>query len=153
MFQFSRFAPWTCLLLVGLAPACSRSNAPETAPAAVAPGRAGSTTVTSDDIARSPGGDPLELLMSRSPGVWVSRSVNGGIAVRIRGATSPFGNNEPLYFLDGVPFQPASDGTLTGVNPYDIDSIRVLKDPADLSMYGSRGANGVILIKTKKPNG
>jgi TonB-dependent SusC/RagA subfamily outer membrane receptor len=49
-----------------------------------------------------------------------------------------------------VPFTPGSDGGLSGINPYDIESIRVLKDAADITMYGVRGANGVIVIKTKK---
>jgi TonB-dependent SusC/RagA subfamily outer membrane receptor len=52
--------------------------------------------------------------------------------------------------VDGSPFMPGPNGTLTGLNPYDIESIKVLKDPADLAMYGVRGANGVIIIKTKQ---
>ena len=60
------------------------------------------------------------------------------------------GNNAPLYILDGVPFSPSTDGGLSGINPYDIQSIRVLKDAADITMYGVRGANGVIVIRTKK---
>jgi TonB-dependent SusC/RagA subfamily outer membrane receptor len=59
------------------------------------------------------------------------------------------GNNAPLYIVDGVPFQPSTDGGLSGINPNDISSIRVLKDAADITMYGVRGANGVIVIKTK----
>ena len=108
--------------------------------------------ITASEISHTPG-DPIEkLLMSRSPGVWVGRTASGGLAVRIRGATSLTGNNEPLYLVDGMPFQSSGDGGLTGLNPYDIQSIRVLKDPADLTMYGSRGANGVIVIKTKRPD-
>jgi TonB-dependent SusC/RagA subfamily outer membrane receptor len=55
-----------------------------------------------------------------------------------------------LYVLDGVAIEPGPGGSLSGISPYDIESIRVLKDPTDLTMYGSRGANGVIVIKTKK---
>jgi TonB-dependent SusC/RagA subfamily outer membrane receptor len=106
-------------------------------------------TVTADQIQQT-GGDPIEkLLMARSPGVWVGRGSDGGIAVRVRGGSSLMGNNEPLYIVDGSPFQPGPGGSLTGINPYDIESIKVLKEAADLSMYGVRGANGVIVIKTK----
>ena len=56
-----------------------------------------------------------------------------------------------LYVVDGVTIQPGPNGALTGINPYDIESIKVLKDPADTSMYGMRGANGVIVVTTKKP--
>ena len=74
----------------------------------------------------------------------------GGIAVRIRGASSFNGSNEPLYVLDGFPMTPGPGGALTGINPYDIASIDVLKDAASTAIYGSRGANGVILIETKR---
>jgi TonB-dependent SusC/RagA subfamily outer membrane receptor len=111
-----------------------------------------SSTVTSEDIRPAPG-DPIEkVLAGRVSGVVVSSAPDGGISVRIRGASSFNGNNEPLYVLDGVPIQAGPGGSLSGVNPADIESIRVLKDPADLTMYGSRGANGVIVIKTKKGN-
>lgn len=111
------------------------------------------TTISAAQIEQSPTGDPIEKqLMNRSPGVWVGKAEDGSIAVRIRGGSSSLhGNNEPLYILDGVPYQPGPGGSLSGINPYDIASIKVLKDPADITMYGSRGANGVILIKTKRP--
>jgi len=54
-----------------------------------------------------------------------------------------------LYVIDDVPIAPGSTGILTGINPYDIETIKVLKDPADTGIYGIRGANGVILITTK----
>ena len=128
--------------------ACARSGggAPQTAPAA------NSSTVTADDIQRTGPDQPIEkALAGRVAGVVVSRTPDGGIAVRIRGGTSIYGNNEPLYVVDGVAIQAGPNGALTGINPYDIESIRVLKDAAETAMYGSRGANGVIIIKTKKP--
>jgi TonB-dependent SusC/RagA subfamily outer membrane receptor len=141
-----RLAP---LLAAALLAACASSKGPNTTPA---PTPSGSTTaVSGDQINQAPGGDPIEkLLMSRSPGVWIGRGSDGSLAVRIRGGSSVAGNNEPLYILDGSPFTPGPAGALTGINPYDIESIKVLKDPADLSMYGARGANGVIIIKTKQ---
>ena len=69
----------------------------------------------------------------------------------IRGAASVNGDNAPLYVIDGVPVEPGPNGDLTGLNPYDIESIKVLKDAASTTMYGVRGGNGVIVIKTKRP--
>jgi TonB-dependent SusC/RagA subfamily outer membrane receptor len=136
-------------VLAAFATACAhggaRSDSPKGAPAATG------TTVTSDEIHPAPG-EPIEkVLEGRVSGVVVSSSPGGGISVRIRGVSSFNGNNEPLYVIDGVPIQPGPGGGLSGISPYDIESIKVLKDPADLTMYGSRGANGVILIKTKRP--
>lgn len=147
MTLFSTRALLPAALTASVLAACSRSPGPQ--PDAT-PASAAASTVSAEEIQRTPG-DPIEkLLMSRSPGVWVGRTADGGIAVRVRGASSLSGNNEPLYIVDGTPFQPGADGGLTGLNPYDIASIKVLKDPADISMYGVRGANGVILIKTKR---
>ncbi len=106
--------------------------------------------MTSDDIQRNPGQPIEQVLMGRFPGVLVMR-VPGGIAVRIRGTTSLEGNNVPLYVLDGIIIDPGPNGSLSGINPEDIESIEVLKDAVSTSMYGMRGANGVIVIKTKRP--
>lgn len=60
-------------------------------------------------------------------------------------------SNAPVYVVDDVPVQPGPGGALIVINPHDIESIKVLKDPADTGIYGMRGANGVILITTKRP--
>lgn len=134
-------------LAIGMA-GCSghtrTSSAPEPSAAANA------STVNAADIDKNPNESIEKALEGRVAGVVVSRSPEGGIAVRIRGATSPYGNSDPLYVLDGLPIQPGPNGSLSGINPNDIESIRVLKDPAETAFYGSRGANGVIVIKTKK---
>jgi TonB-dependent SusC/RagA subfamily outer membrane receptor len=118
-------------------------------PQAPAPGSTRGV-ISGDQLQQSPG-EPIEkTLASRSPGVTIGRAPDGSLSVRIRGGSSVSGNNEPLYILDNSPFIPGIGGALTGINPYDIESIRVLKDAADLSMYGARGANGVIVIKTKQ---
>lgn len=110
------------------------------------------TTITAEEIQKgNPSESPERALMARFPGVQVSYASDGGLVVRIRGGTSISGNNDPLYIVDGVPYTPGPSGSLTGINVQDIATIRVLKDPADLTMYGSRGANGVVLITTKKP--
>lgn len=90
-----------------------------------------------------------ELLEGRFAGVRVIR-VPGGIAVRIRGASSLTGSNEPLYVVDGMEMVAGPGGALTGINPADITSIEVLKDIGSISAYGVRGANGVVLISTRR---
>jgi len=106
--------------------------------------------VTAEDIERAPGQPIEEILKGRVAGVTVTQG-EGGLVVRIRGVSSFYGNNEPLYVLDDVPITPGPGGALKGISPYDIESINVLKDPADTALYGVRGANGVIVIKTKRP--
>lgn len=143
-----------CLALALSAAACGGSGQPETAPAPARPegsNSATASTVTAETIEKTPQTESVEkILAGRVAGVTVSRAADGGLAVRIRGVSSVYGNNEPLYVLDGLPIAAGPGGSLQGINPHDIESIRVLKDPADTAMYGARGANGVIVIKTKK---
>src|SRR5438270_930813 len=78
----------------------------------------------------------------------------GGVAVRIRGGTSVNASNDPLYVVDGVPLQvgggvSAGRNPLNFLNPNDIESVSVLKDASATAIYGSRGANGVVIITTK----
>lgn len=135
----------SCTLLVGLVSGCAHGGA-----GAAGKPADGRSIVTSDDLQRSPG-EPIEnVLMSRVSGIVVTRAADGSIAIRIRGPVSISGTNEPLYILDGMAIQAGPEGTLAGLNPYDIASIEVLKDAAATAMYGVRGANGVIVIKTKQ---
>jgi iron complex outermembrane receptor protein len=90
-----------------------------------------------------------QLLAGRIAGVMVTRAPGGGISVLIHGPSSFFLTDEPLYVVDGVPIEPGRGGTLTWLNPQDIASIEVLKDAPSTAIYGVRGANGVIVIKTK----
>jgi len=108
--------------------------------------------VTAEDIERTPSQPIEQQLMAKVPGIVVERTSSGNISIRIRGGSSVLGNNEPLYVVDGIAVQPESDGSLAGINPYDIQSIEVLKDATSMTMYGSRGGNGVIVIKTKQSN-
>lgn len=140
--------------LVALSSACARNtetNTGQTEPAAP-PKAARTSGVTAEDLERAPNIPIEQLLQSKVPGIVVSRTEDGSIAIRIRGTSSFTGSNEPLYVVDGMPIQAGPNGGLTGINPYDIASIKVLKDPAETTMYGVRGANGVIIIKTKRPN-
>ena len=111
-----------------------------------------SPVITGEDLDRQPGQPIEQALMGRFPGVTVSRTPDGGVSVRIRGTTSIRGSSEPLYVIDGVEIQAGPGGSLTGINPHDIATIEVVKDPAGEAMYGVRGANGVIIIKTKRPD-
>lgn len=139
-------------LCLGLQLACSHATQPAKSAGEPAPSKdSHREVVTSKDIAKNPGQPPEQALMGRFPGVIVERTPDGGIAVRIRGGSSLMGDNTPLYVVDGQPIQPGPYGGLTGLDPNDIASIEVLKDAAATSMYGMRGANGVIVIKTKRP--
>jgi len=89
------------------------------------------------------------MLQGHVAGVSVTRTPDGGLAVKVRGTSTIMGNTEPLYVIDGLPIQAGPGGSLNGINPHDIASIEFLKDPANLAFYGVRGANGVIVIKTK----
>ncbi len=124
----------------------------------------GSTSsITSEEISRAPVNNPLEALQGRIAGLDISSS-NGlpgsSFNVRLRGLNSIAANNSPLYIVDGVPFISESlnmfsgdngqQSPIAGINPGDIERIDVLKDADATAIYGSRGANGVILITTKK---
>lgn len=123
--------------------------------------------VTAEEIARQPVSNPLAALQGRIPGLVITQSsgLNGaGFSVQIRGQNSILQGSEPLFVIDGVPFSAgnAAINQLTNatniaglsplnlINPADIESIEVLKDADATAIYGSRGANGVILITTKK---
>jgi TonB-dependent SusC/RagA subfamily outer membrane receptor len=139
--------------LIAAIAACGGKRS-ETAPAPVAQGgpSKSSNAVVSDKTIQNAPGDPVEkILANRVPGVHITRTADGGIAVQIRGRTSFSGDTSPLYVIDGVPIQPGPGGSLAGISPYDIASIEVLKDAAATAEYGSRGSNGVIVIKLKKP--
>jgi len=107
--------------------------------------------VTRKEIEDKQGESIEKQIQSKSPGVVVTRAPDGSMAVNSRGSSSIMSSNEPLYVIDDVPITPGPGGALVGINPHDIESIAVLKNPEDTGVYGSRGANGVILIRTKKP--
>jgi TonB-dependent starch-binding outer membrane protein SusC len=90
-----------------------------------------------------------DMLAGRVAGVSVVRSA-GGFSVRIRGVNSLRAGVEPLYVVDGVPMLPRPGRTGVAVNPHDIARIAVLKDAGAAALYGSFGANGVVVITTKR---
>ena len=108
------------------------------------------STVSRDDIAMRPVANVAAALEGMGPGVQVSTSFGepgAAPSIRIRGFSSMLaGANDPLIILDGVTFS----GNLASINPDDIESISVLKDAASAALFGSRAANGVILITTRR---
>lgn len=105
------------------------------------------TKVSGDVVHNQPVASAASLMIGKSTGVQVttnSGAPGSGVTVRIRGANS-FSGNDPLYVIDGVP-----SGQIMGVDPGDIESIEVLKDASSSAIYGSRAANGVILVTTKR---
>lgn len=105
--------------------------------------------VDTKDMQKYAASNIADQLQGKVPGVQMSTSGDPGSAafVRIRGIGT-INNNEPLYVIDGMPVQ--NESNINFLNPNDIESIQVLKDAASASIYGSRAANGVIVITTKK---
>ncbi len=95
----------------------------------------------------------LDLIEGRLPGVYVRRLGNGEVSIRVRGASSFMGGGEPLFVIDGRPVMTPASSALMAISPQDIVRIDVLKDAGATAIYGSRGANGVILITTKRAPG
>ena len=97
--------------------------------------------------------DVTSALAGTTPGVQVISSsgdpASSGATIRIRGIGSMSASNSPLYIVDGMPF----DGSISDINPNDVESMSVLKDAAASAIYGARGANGVVLITTKRASG
>ena len=111
----------------------------------------GAISQVDGDVARQTSATSLvEMLQGRVPGLDVRRLPNGSISVRIRGVRSLRGNGEPLYVVDDIIRDAGPNGGFPDLQPADIKSIEVLKDAGSLAAYGSRGANGVILITTRR---
>ena len=105
------------------------------------------STVNVNELAKQNENNPMKALQGRVPGMNISANgdPSGAATVRIRGIGT-LNNNDPLYIIDGVP----TKSGMHELNGNDIESIQVLKDAASASIYGSRAANGVIIITTKK---
>lgn len=125
---------------------CGR--APDHRPSRPDPAAAG-VVITQEDIERHPGESIERLLQRKVPGLVVRRTRNGGIALQLRGATSYDGSDtSPLYVMNDIPVEPGPDGSVPGLDPRNIASIRVLRGP-ETALYGIRGQHGVILIRTR----
>ena len=105
-------------------------------------------SVKSDDIAHVAAANAMQAMQAKVPGVDLTQSdgqAGGGISIKLRGNRSILGSNDPLVIVDGVEY-----GSTIDINPSDIESMDILKDAASTAIYGTRGANGVIIITTKR---
>lgn len=108
------------------------------------------TTVSSKDIASSPSSNIGDALQGKVAGLQIfntSGEPQSSVSIRLRGVSSLNLSNAPLYILDGVP---VSSDVFSSMNPQDIENISILKDASSTAIYGSRAANGVIVVTTKK---
>jgi len=123
----------------------------------------GSVSSISSEILEQPANSIDKLLQGASAGVQVTQisgQPGGGMSIRVRGGSSVQGGNEPLFVIDGFPIDNTSNsaGVISGspinplseITPSDIESITILKDASATAIYGSRGANGVVLVTTKR---
>lgn len=127
------------------------------------------SSIKAEDLTKGTNINLQQGLQGRVPGVQIyqkSGEPGAAMSVQIRGITSITGNNEPLYVIDGLPINnssaigaastggatvnPNDRSPLSNINPADIESIEILKDASSTAIYGSRGANGVVLITTKR---
>ncbi|GGZ23624.1 SusC/RagA family TonB-linked outer membrane protein [Echinicola pacifica] len=106
------------------------------------------TSVKSEDIRQVPAQNPLESIQGKVAGVDITRgsgSSSSGINIRIRGNRSIGAGNNPLFIVDGV-----QTGNIDNINPNDIESMEFLKDASSTAIYGWQGANGIVIVTTKK---
>jgi len=104
--------------------------------------------VTAAELNQGSMTDPIQGLQGKASGVVITKKggdPNSGFAVRIRGSAGFDSNTQPLFVIDGIP-----NADPTAIAPEDIESYNILKDAASTAIYGSQGANGVIIITTKK---
>jgi TonB-dependent starch-binding outer membrane protein SusC len=119
------------------------------------------TSVGAAQISKTVNTTIEQAIQGRAAGVYVTQNSGqpgGGISINIRGVSTIGGSTEPLYVIDGIQIAPgsvefgsqSSTNPLSGINPADIESIEVLQGPSATAVYGSRAANGVLLVTTKR---
>ena len=112
------------------------------------------SSVSSEEITQIPTSRVDQVLQGRAAGVQVTQASGApgaGTAIRVRGGNSITGSNEPLFVIDGIVV--GTNFNLNNINPNDIQSLEILKDASSIAIYGSRGANGVVLVTTKSGRG
>lgn len=157
-----------CLVSCALLSDCARSSTAASPKVGQPPARLGSDgaggaadSLSGDLADRQQFADLAAMLQGRVPGLEVIRLGNGDISLRIRGTSSlsqddpttgrARAQGEPLVVIDGMSVQPGNlSRVLRSLDPHEISSIRVLKDVASTSVYGMRGAYGVVVIETKR---
>lgn len=130
------------LILMHAAIACAPARRP--------PGSGDGNLITREYIASRPGVPIEKIIQDRVPGIIVRRTSAGGLALQIRGSSAYKNTDDalPLYVVNDLPVSAGPDGSLPGIDPYDIESIKVLKG-AEAGIYGLQGAAGVIVIRTR----
>ena len=111
-------------------------------------------SVSSEDLTQVPSSRVDQVLQGRAAGVQVTQvsgAPGAGTVIRVRGGNSITGSNEPLWVIDGIVV--GTNFNLNNINANDIKSIEILKDASSIAIYGSRGANGVVLLTTKSGTG
>jgi TonB-linked SusC/RagA family outer membrane protein len=106
------------------------------------------SSVKSDEITKTTSSNAMQAMQARVPGLDIQQSngqAGAGININLRGNRSISASNSPLILVDGIEY-----GSVLDVNPSDIESMEVLKDASSTAIYGTRGANGVIIITTKR---
>lgn len=129
------------------------------------------SSVTSEDFNKGVISSPEQLIQGKTSGVQIAQNSGepgAGVSIRIRGTSSVRSNNNPLFVVDGVPLPSGDTSASTGnlgigsssarnplsfLNPSDIENISILKDASATAIYGSRGANGVVIVTTKSGRG
>lgn len=104
-------------------------------------------SMKNEDVTIAPTSNVMEALQGKIAGMDIVKSsgqVGEDVSILLRGSRSIYGSNEPLFIIDGIP------GSYSQVNPSDIESVDVLKDASSTAIYGSAGANGVVIITTKR---
>ena len=105
-------------------------------------------SVKGEEIAKVPSANIIESIQGKVPGVDITRSngsASSGVSMTVRGNRSITAQNGPLFIVDGVQYSNIQD-----INPNDIESMEILKDASSTAIYGSRGANGVVIVSTKR---
>ena len=105
------------------------------------------SSVKADDITIAPTSNAMEALQGKIAGMDITKTsgqIDSEPSIILRGSRSIYGSNEPLFIIDGMP------GNYNQVNPSDIETVDVLKDASSTAIYGSAGANGVVMITTKR---
>lgn len=149
------------LVLILAVPGCRRTAsssptpsgpAPDLTPVRVtSPGTGAVDSLSADSPRGRHVADVAEMLQGRVPGLQVIRDGNGDISLRIRDGDSILGSGEPLLILDGAPVAAQNLSlVLRQLNPREVDTIDVLRDVASTSVYGQKGAHGVIVITMKR---
>jgi TonB-dependent starch-binding outer membrane protein SusC len=127
--------------------ACGQRRTATTEPQPSAPP---GTVLTEEDIRRSPGQSLEQLLLARVPGLTIERAADGHSKLVLRGKNTIVGDDEVLFVVNDIALGPALTSNLAAIDIHDIATVQVLRDAVATAAYGVRGANGVIVIRTKE---